>query len=320
MIKLGIVMDPIDSIDINKDTSFAILLKAQQRNYQLYYMEIGNLFLRNGKPYAQTRSLFVERNHKEWYRLGAMEILALSELNVLLMRKNPPIDNDFFYATYILECAENQGVLVVNNPRGLRDCNEKIYASHFDNLIPETLVSSDKKILQDFWLKLGDIILKPLDGMGGASVFLVKKGDPNFPVIVDFLTCQGKSFCMAQAYLPDIKDGDKRVLLVDGQPVPYCLARIPLPGEVRGNLAAGGYGKPQKLSSSDWKIAEALGPVLQSKGLILVGIDIIGDKLTEINITSPTCVTEIESVYPITITGMVLDAIEKRIDSNKSVL
>jgi glutathione synthase len=278
-------------------------------------MEIGNLFLKNGQPYAQTRSLFVEKNQKEWYRLGAIKTLALSELNVLLMRKNPPFNNDFVYSTYILERAERQGVLVVNNPRSLRDCNEKIYASDFEDLIPETLVSSDKMILQDFWLKLGDIILKPLDGMGGASVFLVKKGDPNFPVIVDFLTCQGRSFCMAQAYLPDIKDGDKRVLLIDGQPVPYCLARIPLPGEVRGNLAAGGYGKPQRLSSGDWKIANALGPVLQSKGLILVGLDVIGDKLTEINITSPTCVTEIEAVYPITITGMILDAIERRINN-----
>lgn len=231
------------------------------------------------------------------------------------MRKDPPFDTEFIYATYILERAEEKGTLIVNKPQSLRDCNEKLFTAWFSDLTPETLVTRNKAQLKAFWEKHGDIILKPLDGMGGASIFRVKAGDPNLGVISETLTELGSRYCMAQNYLPAIKDGDKRVLVVDGEPVPYCLARIPQGGETRGNLAAGGRGEARPLTESDWEIARRVGPTLKAKGLIFVGLDIIGDRLTEINVTSPTCVREIEAAFPdVSITGMLMDAIEKRIN------
>ncbi|TPV76426.1 glutathione synthase [Klebsiella pneumoniae] len=287
MIKLGIVMDPIATINIKKDTSFAMLLEAQRRGYELHYMEMNDLYL----------------------------ILPLADLDVILMRKDPPFDTEFIYATYILERAEEKGTLIVNKPQSLRDCNEKLFTAWFSELTPETLVTRNKAQLKAFWEKHGDIIMKPLDGMGGASIFRVKAGDPNLGVIAETLTELGSRYCMAQNYLPAIKDGDKRVLVVDGEPVPYCLARIPQGGETRGNLAAGGRGEARPLTESDWEIARRVGPTLKAKGLIFVGLDIIGDRLTEINVTSPTCVREIEAAFPdISITGMLMDAIERRID------
>ena len=230
------------------------------------------------------------------------------------MRKDPPFDTEFIYATYILERAEEKGTLIVNKPQSLRDCNEKLFTAWFSELTPETLVTRNKAQLKAFWEKHGDIIMKPLDGMGGASIFRVKAGDPNLGVIAETLTELGSRYCMAQNYLPAIKDGDKRVLVVDGEPVPYCLARIPQGGETRGNLAAGGRGEARPLTESDWDIARRVGPTLKAKGLIFVGLDIIGDRLTEINVTSPTCVREIEAAFPdISITGMLMDAIEKRL-------
>ena len=217
------------------------------------------------------------------------------------------------YSTYILERAEEKGTLIVNKPQSLRDCNEKLFTAWFSDLTPETLVTRNKAQLKAFWEKHSDIILKPLDGMGGASIFRVKEGDPNLGVIAETLTEHGTRYCMAQNYLPAIKDGDKRVLVVDGEPVPYCLARIPQGGETRGNLAAGGRGEPRPLTESDWKIARQIGPTLKEKGLIFVGLDIIGDRLTEINVTSPTCIREIEAEFPVSITGMLMDAIEARL-------
>ncbi|EPK7360509.1 glutathione synthase [Kluyvera ascorbata] len=313
MIKLGIVMDPIASINIKKDTSFAMLLEAQRRGYELHYMEMNDLYLENGVSHARTRLLSVEQNYDKWYEFGSEQDIELADLDVVLMRKDPPFDTEFIYATYILERAEEQGTLIVNKPQSLRDCNEKLFTAWFSDLTPETLVTRNKAQLKAFWEKHGDIIMKPLDGMGGASIFRVKEGDPNIGVIAETLTELGSRYCMAQNYLPAIKDGDKRVLVIDGEPVPYCLARIPQGGETRGNLAAGGRGEPRPLSESDWAIARKVGPTLKAKGLIFVGLDIIGDRLTEINVTSPTCVREIEAEYPISITGMLMDAIEKRL-------
>ena len=313
MIKLGIVMDPIAEINIKKDSSFAMLLEAQRRGYELHYMEMNDLYLTNGEARATTRLLSVEQNYDGWYTFKGEQDIALADLDVVLMRKDPPFDTEYIYATYILERAEVKGTLIVNKPQSLRDCNEKLFTAWFADLTPETLVTRSKAQLKSFWEKHGDIILKPLDGMGGSSIFRVKQGDPNLPVIAETLTELGTRYCMAQNYLPAIKDGDKRVLVVDGEPVPYCLARIPQGGETRGNLAAGGRGEPRPLSDSDWEIARKVAPMLKEKGLIFVGLDIIGDRLTEINVTSPTCIREIEAEYPISITGMLMDAIEKRL-------
>lgn len=315
MIKLGIVMDPIADINIKKDSSFAMLLEAQSRGYELHYIEMGDLYLLNGVPHARTRKLSVEQNSQSWYQFHDEQDIALASLNVILMRKDPPFDTEFIYATYILERTEEQGTLIVNKPQSLRDCNEKLFTAWFADLTPETLVTRNKAQLKDFWQKHGDIILKPLDGMGGASIFRVKQDDPNIGVIAETLTELGSRFCMAQNYLPAIKDGDKRVLVVDGEPVPYCLARIPQGGETRGNLAAGGRGEARPLTESDWEIARRVGPTLKAKGLIFVGLDIIGDRLTEINVTSPTCIREIEAAFPVSITGMLFDAIEKHLES-----
>ncbi|CAH0287235.1 glutathione synthase [Erwinia aphidicola] len=313
MIKLGIVMDPITSINIKKDTSFAMLLEAQRRGYEIHYMEMNDLYLRGGEGRARTRLLSVEQNVDKWFEFGSEQDIPLSDLNVVLMRKDPPFDTEFIYATYILERAEEKGTLIVNKPQSLRDCNEKLFTAWFAELTPDTLVTRNASQIREFWQQHGDIILKPLDGMGGASIFRVKKEDPNLSVIIETLTQHGSFYCMAQNFIPGIKDGDKRVLVVDGEPVPYCLARIPKSGETRGNLAAGGRGEARPLTESDWEIARRVGPTLKAKGLIFVGLDIIGDKLTEINVTSPTCVREIEAAFPISITGMLMDAIEKRL-------
>jgi glutathione synthase len=314
MIKLGIVMDPISHIKIKKDTSFAMLLEAQKRGYQLFYMEMNDLFLRNGEAYATTRTLTVCNDDHHWFDMNNEQTIPLSDLDVILMRKDPPFDTEFIYATYILERAEAKGVLVVNKPKSLRDCNEKLFTAWFAKFTPETLVTRQTQQIKSFYQEHNDIILKPLDGMGGASIFRIKAGDPNVSVIIETLTEHNSRYCMAQTYIPAITDGDKRVLVVDGEPVPYCLARIPQKGETRGNLAAGGHGEVRALSESDWHIAKSIAPTLKEKGLLFVGLDIIGDKLTEINVTSPTCVREIEAKKPnLSITGMLMDAIERRL-------
>ena len=314
MIKLGIVMDPIQSINIKKDSSFAMLEQAQARGYQLYYMEMNDLFLEKGVAKARVRQVKVRYDYQNWFEFLSDETLELAELDVILMRKDPPFDTEFIYATYILERAEEQGCLIVNKPQSLRDCNEKLYTAWFAELTPETLVTRDAARIKAFHQQHGDIILKPLDGMGGSSIFRVKPGDPNLSVIIETLTGLGKHYCMAQNYIPAIVDGDKRILVVDGEPVPYCLARIPQKGETRGNLAAGGTGEARPLTDHDWTIAKTVAPYLKQKGLIFVGLDVIGDKLTEINVTSPTCIREIEAAFPqVSISGMLMDAIERRL-------
>lgn len=313
MIKLGIVMDPISTINIKKDSSFAMLLEASRRSYEIHYMEIGDLWLRQGVAKARSRRLGVQEDPTNWYQFYVEQEIDLAQLDVILMRKDPPFDTEFIYATYILERAEQAGTLVVNKPQSLRDCNEKLFTAWFSSLTPDTLVTRSSQQLSLFWQLHGDIILKPLDGMGGASIFRVKPDDANFSVICETLTQHGQQFCMAQTFIPAISEGDKRILVVDGEPVPYCLARIPKSGETRGNLAAGGRGEARPLSESDWAIARQVAPILKQKGLIFVGLDVIGDKLTEINVTSPTCIREIEHAYPVGITGMLMDAIEQRL-------
>lgn len=311
--KVGIVMDPIDRINIKKDSSFAMLMQAQQRGYSLYYMEMADLYLLEGQARARTRRLAVKQDPNQWFEFQGEHDVPLSELDVILMRKDPPFDTEYIYATYMLERAEDEGVLIVNKPQSLRDANEKLFTSWFAEHTPKTLVTRDPARLKAFYQQEQDVILKPLDGMGGASIFRLKPEDPNVSVILETLTEHGQRYAMAQRYIPEIIDGDKRVLVVDGEPVPYCLARIPARGETRGNLAAGGRGEARPLSDSDWAIARAVAPVLKAKGLIFVGLDIIGDKLTEINVTSPTCIREIEAAFPVSITGMLFDAIERRL-------
>lgn len=293
MIKLGIVMDPISEINIKKDSSFAMLMAAQERGYQLFYMEMADLAIVNGVAMGNMRPLKVMNDANHWFELGEAKDTPLSELNVVLMRKDPPFDTEYIYATYMLERAEEQGVLIVNKPQSLRDANEKLFTAWFSEFTPETIVTRDANRIRAFHQAKGDIILKPLDGMGGTSIFRVKQDDPNLGVIIETLTQYGNQYAMAQAFIPEITKGDKRILVVDGEPVPYALARIPKKGETRGNLAAGGSGVAQPLSDSDWKIARAIGPELKKRGLIFVGLDVIGDKLTEINVTSPTCIREI---------------------------
>lgn len=313
MYKLGIVMDPIAGINIKKDSSFAMLLQAQARGYQLYYMEMADLYLLEGEARASCKRLKVEQNNQQWFEFEGQQDIALAELDVILMRKDPPFDTEYIYATYILERAEDAGCLIVNKPQSLRDANEKLYTSWFAQHTPTTLVSRDAARLKAFYQSHGDVILKPLDGMGGASIFRLTPQDANVSVIIETLTQHGSRYAMAQRYIPAIVDGDKRVLVIDGEPVPYCLARIPASGETRGNLAAGGRGEARPLSEADWAIARAVGPTLKAKGLIFVGLDIIGDRLTEINVTSPTCIREIEAAFPISITGLLFDAIERRL-------
>jgi len=310
-IRLGIVMDPISAINIKKDSSFAMLLQAQQRGYEIHYMEMADLYLLEGQGRASTKLLSVAETPDDWYRFGQSQDIALSALDVILMRKDPPFDTEYIYATYILERAEDTGTLIVNKPQSLRDANEKLYTSWFSQFTPKTLVSRDAKRLKAFYQAEQDVILKPLDGMGGASIFRLKPDDANVSVIIETLTEHGSRYAMAQRFIPEITDGDKRILVINGKPVPYCLARIPASGETRGNLAAGGRGEARPLSESDWAIANAIGPTLKAKGLIFVGLDVIGDKLTEINVTSPTCIREIEAAFPISITALLFDEIEQ---------
>jgi glutathione synthase len=314
-IKLGIVSDPISGFNIKKDTGFAMMVEAQSRGYEIYYMEMDDLYLRKGQAFATAAKAQVFEDENHWYDLEEKQSIALADLDVILMRKDPPFDTEYIYATYILERAELSGTLIVNKPQSLRDANEKLFTAWFSEFTPDTLVTRSQKQIRNFLDEHGDIILKPLDGMGGASIFRVKQDDANLGVICETLTKHGSEFAMAQNYIPEIKQGDKRVLVVDGQVIPYCLARIPQNGETRGNLAVGGRGEARPLSESDLKIAQAIAPTLKEKGLIFVGLDIIGDKLTEINVTAPTCVKEIQAAYDISITGILFDAIEQRLKS-----
>lgn len=314
-IKLGIVMDPIESINIKKDTTFAMMLEAQKRGYDIYYMQIGDLYIDSGEPRAAVTKISVKEDTNDFYRVIESEDICLADLNVLLMRKDPPVDAQFIYATHMFSLAQDMGTLVVNNPQALRDFNEKLFTSWYSDYIPATMVTSKKAQIKAFHNKHKDIIVKPLDGMGGTSIFRVKEDANNLGVISEIITANESVHAMVQAYMPEIKLGDKRILLVDGEVIPYCLARLPSGTETRGNLAAGGKGEPQEVSSQDMTVARAIAKDMPARGILFVGLDMIGNKVTEINITSPTCVREIEGAYSINICAKLFDAIEKRISS-----
>jgi glutathione synthase len=312
---LGIVMDPIGSINTQKDSSFAMLLAAQKRGWRLFYMEMADLLLRDGRSYGYAKPLRVREDSSEWFSFVAEETLtALETLDVILMRKDPPFDMEYVYATYVLERAEALGLLVVNRPQSLRDVNEKLYTAWFPECCAPTLVTRRQRELKGFLALHEDVIIKPLDRMGGASVFRVRLGDPNTNVIFETMTEYQQRFVVAQRFIPEISAGDKRILLIDGEPVPYALARVPAAGETRGNLAAGGRGIGVPLSDRDRWVCSQVASALRHKGLLMVGLDVIGDYLTEINVTSPTCIRELDRIYSLDIAGQLLDAIEVRLD------
>jgi glutathione synthase len=297
--KLGILMDPISGINIKKDSSFAMLLAAQKRGWDIYYMEQKDLFINNDMPMANLQSLKVEDNTEHWFTLSDTKVQELSSLDIILMRKDPPFDLEYIYSTYILEHAERLGTIVVNSPAALRNVNEKFFITHFPECIAPTQVSRNMDFLLNFIAKHGDTIIKPLDGMGGQGIFRVSASDPNTKVILETITKNETSYVMAQKYLPEISAGDKRILL------------IPAEGEFRGNLARGGRGKGLELSKRDRWICQQVGPKLREMGLFFVGLDVIGDYLTEINITSPTCIRELDSLYNINISEQLMGVLEK---------
>ncbi|MEB1795655.1 glutathione synthase [Xanthomonas campestris pv. campestris] len=305
-----VVMDPIASIKIAKDTTFAMLLEAQRRGHRLHYVRPGGLSLHEGRAVAQVAPLSVREDTSNWFTLGAFAELVFGPGQVVLMRKDPPVDAEFIYDTQVLAVAQRAGAQVVNDPQGLRDYNEKLAALLFPQCCPPTLVSRDAAALKAFVLAHGQAVLKPLDGMGGRSIFRSGTGDPNLNVILETLTDGGRKLTLAQRFIPDITAGDKRILLVDGEPVDYCLARIPQGDEFRGNLAAGGRGEGRPLSERDRWIAAQVGPEMKRRGMRFVGLDVIGDYLTEVNVTSPTCVRELDAQFGLNIAGLLFDAIE----------
>lgn len=314
-VKLGVVMDPIGDIAYKKDTTMAMLWAAQDKGWQLYYMEQSDLYLDQGVAKASMAKLKVFKNPEHWFEMEETQDTNLADLDVVLMRKDPPFDNEYIYSTYILEAAEREGTLIVNRCQSLRDCNEKVFATQFPQCCPPVLVSADMARLKGFHAQHSDVIFKPLDGMGGSAIFRVKPDDSNVNVILEILTEEGAQTIMAQKFIPQIDAGDKRILMVNGEVVPYCLARVPLAGETRGNLAAGGTGVAQPLTDRDREIAAIIGPSLREKGLLFVGLDVIGDYLTEINVTSPTCIREIDAAYDLDIGGQLMDCIEGELPS-----
>ena len=311
--KLGVIMDPIAGIKVEKDTTLALLLAAQHREWEIYYMEMKDVYLTGNTARANARVMTVADDLSDWYHYKRRIELALSELDVILMRKDPPFNMEYIYMTYILEHAAACGTLVINDPAALREVNEKVFITQFPQCIAPTFISRDSQQIHAFMEQHGQTVLKPLDGMGGASVFRVDKEDANKNVIVETLTRNSQRFIMAQQYLPAIERGDKRILLIDGLPLEHALARIPKSGEIRGNLAAGGTGKGVDLSERDYWICEQVGPRLRAMGLVFVGLDVIGDYLTEINVTSPTCLRELDRIYGLDIAGKVMGCIAEKL-------
>jgi glutathione synthase len=309
-LKVGIIMDPIDEINFKKDSSLAMLWAAQRKGWSLWYMEQTGLFSRDGVVHANMAPLSVDMNPEKWFERGDYSVCPITDLDVILMRKDPPFDNEFIYTTHLLQQAEDAGVLVVNKPQSLRDCNEKLFATHFPECCPPVLVTRDATRIREFHKEHGDIIIKPLDGMGGSSIFRVKEDGLNLGVIIETVTRFGQETVMVQKFIPEITDGDKRILVIDGTPVDYALARIPTGGETRGNLAAGGRGEGRPLTDRDRWIVEQVAPTLREKGLLFVGLDVIGDYLTEINVTSPTCVRELDNQFGLDIGMQLMETIE----------
>jgi len=312
-VKLAVVMDPIQSINFKKDTTLAMLNAAQKKGWQLFYIEQDGLYLEDGKAMAIMQDLSVEMNPENFYTLGPESRQSLADVDVILMRKDPPFNREFIYSTYILEQAEREGVLVANKPQALRDFNEKVSATLFPQCCTPVLVSRKKELLQDFYKAQKDVIFKPLDGMGGTGIFRIKPGDPNLSVIIETLTEYGTRQIMAQTFIPEISSGDKRILMIDGKSVSYALARLPAANETRGNLAAGGTAKGVDLSDRDRWICDQVGPTLKENGLLFVGLDVIGDYLTEVNVTSPTCIRELDEIFNLDIAGDLMNCIEQKL-------
>jgi glutathione synthase len=307
---IAFILDPLDSIKTYKDSSYAMMREAVARGHTLAVLMQEDLVWREGKVVGYARSLALTDDEHAWYAVGEQHPAGLESFDAVMMRKDPPFDMEYVYSTYLLELAERQGAFVVNSPRAVRDHNEKLAIARFPAYTVPTLVTREEPLIREFIAAQGDIVLKPLDGMGGASVFRLRRDDPNTGVIIETLTQHGRRTVMGQRYIPEIAKGDKRVLVIDGKPAPFSLARIPKQGETRGNLAAGGTGVAQPLSARDREIAEALGPQLKASGLLLVGLDVIGDWLTEVNVTSPTCMREIADQTGFNVAGMMLDALE----------
>jgi len=306
-------MDPIGAISYKKDSTLAMLLAAQRRGWRLVYMEMNDLFIRDGRASARMRDLDVHADEQHWFDLGNERDAPLAELDVLLMRKDPPFDMEFVYATYLLERAEEEGLFVVNRPRSLRDCNEKMFTAWFPQCCPPTLVTRDHGRLREFLAEHGDIVVKPLDGMGGSSIFRVQQSDINANVIFEILTQYQHRFAMAQRYIADVVDGDTRLLMLDGEPLDYGLARVPPADDLRGNLAVGAVGEGRKTTKRQRWLAEQVGPALRERGLLFVGIDVIGDYLTEINVTSPTCIRELDTQFGLDIGAALMDLIARKL-------
>ena len=303
-------MDPIESINFKKDSTLAMMLEAQAREHQLFYMTPNSLYLNENGAYALSNTITVKNDSTGWFQFNEEKQIKLSELDVILMRQDPPFNSSFIYNTYVLESAEREGVLVVNKPRSLRDCNEKVFASEFPQCCTPFLVTSEVSLLKSFIEDHKDTVIKPLDGMGGFSIFRLRNTDPNLNVILETITDSFMTKVMIQTYIPEITDGDKRILLINGEPINAAVARIPAEGELRGNLAAGASAVARSLTEKDLWICEQVGPKLKDLGLVLVGLDIIGDYLTEINVTSPTCFREYESLCDINVASSFLDIIE----------
>lgn len=314
--KFGVVMDPIGSITVYKDTTLAMLLEAQRRGWEIQYMEQRDLFQRDGQSFGHMRRLTVYDDTSHWFDLGQEGVHPLTALDVIFMRVDPPFNMEYVFTTYLLEWAESQGVLVVNKPQGLRDANEKLFTTWFPQCMPPTLVTRRRQQLREFLQEQKDIILKPLDSMGGTSVFRLRTDDPNIGVVLETLTHFDVASVMAQRYVPEIVHGDKRILLIDGEPIPYALARMPPPGETRANLAVGGKGRGVELSERDHWICQQVRPTLRSRGLIFVGLDVIGDFLTEINVTSPTCVRELDQIYGLNISATLMNCVVAKAAAN----
>lgn len=312
--KIAFIVDPLDDFKTYKDSTYAMMREAAARKHELYVMQQEDLAWHNGSVSGHVQRLHLTGDKQAWYRAEAPRATPLKEFDAVLMRKDPPFDMEYVYSTYLLELAQAQGARVFNDPRAIRDCNEKMAIARFPQFTAPTLVTRNAALIHEFLGAHGDIILKPLDGMGGISVFRVHSQDPNLNVIVETVTHYGRRTIMAQRFIPEISDGDKRVLLIGGKPVPYALARIPKPGETRGNLAAGGTGIARKLTPRDLEIGETLAPQLNAQGLLLVGLDVIGDYLTEVNVTSPTCFQEITDQTGFNVAGMMLDALERAVD------
>jgi len=310
VVKTGVVMDPISGIVTYKDSTFAMLLEAQRRGHELWYMEPSNLTMRDGLALGHMRPLSVTDRREDWFTLGESQNLELGELDFLLMRKDPPFDMDYVYTTYVLDLAEKAGVTVMNRPQSLRDANEKCFITQFPQCCVPALITRSSIEIKAFVAEQGLSVVKPLDGMGGESIFQVQPDDPNLNVILETITAKDRDLVMVQRYIPEITQGDKRILVVNGEPVPYALARIPGPGDFRGNLAKGGTGKGVVLSDRDYWICEQVAPELKRRGIVFAGLDVIGDWLTEINVTSPTCIRELDAEFGLNIAGEMFDALE----------